>query len=347
MEEIAKGAQRRMDQNRQRLQELYEHDAKPVLVGHVESEETPEIKTDVTTEDEPERPPQTKEKSIFAVTEDEQLQEELGLQSTMDEREERVDKAREQSDLDLESEMEKEMTAQSAEDDGGDRRELADSTSNDPPTSKESNPRDPAAQNMAISTTTEILEEGYEKRYMTGAQDRKMRTAVRREQQRQKELEEQTAKEAAEAEAARQAEEEAEGCRVVERVLLEEEEAQAKKILAEKCRIRSGAKPYKTDEERKRKKPRREKELEEEEEIDDEDADPNYDPEKDPENEFIDDASMIPDDDDVVEVDKHSHTVNFKDSVEYVKWIRDNLTELEKAVKMGGGDLYEVLQEVC
>ena len=326
-----------MDHNRQKLQELYEHDAKPVLVGHVESEETPEIKTDVATEDEPERPPQTKEKSIFAVTEDEQLQEELGLQSTMDEREERVDKAREQSDLDLESEMEKEMTAQSAEDDGGDRRELADSTSKGLPTSKESNPRDPAAQNTAISTTTEILEEGYEKRYMTGAQDREMRTAARREQQKQKELEEQAAKEAAEAEAARQAEEEAEGRKVVERALLEEEEAQAKKILAERCKIRKGAKPYKTDEERKKKKPRREKELEEEEEIDDEDADPNYDPEKDPENEFIDDASMVPDDDDVVEVEKHSHAVNFKDSVEYVKWIRDNLTELEKAVKMGGG----------
>ena len=48
---------------------------------------------------------------------------------------------------------------------------------------------------------------------------------------------------------------------------------------------------------------------------------------------------MVPDDDDVVEVEKHSHAVNFKDSVEYVKWIRDNLTELERAVKMGGGDL--------
>ena len=326
-----------MDQNRQRLQELYDKDTKPVLVGHVESEETPEIKTDATTEDEPERPTQTKEKSIFAVTEDEQLQEELGLQSTMDEREERVDKAREQSDLDLESEMEKGMAAQSTEDEGGDRRELADSTSRDLPTSKESNPRDPAAQNTAISTTTEILEEGYEKRYMTGAQDREARTAARREQQKQKELEEQAAKEAAEAEAAKQAEEEAEGRKVIEKALLEEEEARAKKILAERCRIRKGVKPYKTDEERKRKKPRREKEIEEEEQVDDEDADPDYDPEKDPENEFIDDASMVPDDDDVLEVDKHSHAVNFKDSVEYVKWIRDNLTELEKAVKMGPG----------
>ena len=230
-----------MDKNRQRLQELYDNDAKLALVGHVESEDTPEIKTDVTAEDEPERPPQRTEKSIFTVTEDEQLQEELGIQSSMDERENRFADAREQreqSDLDLESEMEREMTAQSAEEEGGDRRELADSTSNDPPTSKESNPRDPAAQNTAISTTTEILEEGYEKRYMTRAQDREIRTAARREQQKQKELEEQAAKEAAEAEAAKQAEEEAEGHRVVERALLEEEEARAKKILAEKCRIR-------------------------------------------------------------------------------------------------------------
>ena len=322
-----------MDLNKQRLQELYDHEAKPALVGHVESEETLVIKTDVVTEDEPERPPQTKEKSIFAVTEEEQLQQELGVQSTMDEREERCDKAREQSDLDLESEMEKEMNAQTEEDEGN-RRELADSTSKERPTSKESDPRDPAAQYTAISTTSEILEEGYEKRYMTGAQDREIRTAARREQQKQKELEEQAAKEAAEAELARQAEEEAEGRKIVEKALLEEEEAQAKKILAEKCRVRGGVKPRKTDEERKRKKPRREEELEEEEEIDDEDKDPNYNPEDD---EFIDDASMVPDDEDVVEVEKHSHAVNFKDSVEYVKWIRDNLTELERAVKMGGG----------
>ena len=325
-----------MDHNRQKLQELYEQDTKPALIGHVESEETPEIKNVVATEDEPERPPQTKEKSIFTVTEDEQLQEELGLQSTMDERDDRFAKAREQSDLDLESEMEKEMTAQSADDEGGNRRDPADSTSKDLPTSKESNPRDPATQNTAISTTTEILEEGYEKRYMTGAQDREMRTAVRKEQQRQKELEEQAAKEAAEAEAARKAEEEAEGRKIVEQALLEEEEARAKKILAERCKIRKN-KPRKTDEERKKKKARHDKEIEEEEQMDDEDADPDYDPEKDPENEFIDDASMVPDDDDVVEVDKHSHAVNFKDSVEYVKWIRDNLTELEKAVKMGPG----------
>ena len=82
-------------------------------------------------------------------------------------------------------------------------------------------------------------------------------------------------------------------------------------------------KPKKTDEERKRKKPRRDAEIEEEEEKDDEDADPNYDPDKDPEKEFIDDESIIPEDEDVMEMDKHSHAINFKESNEYVRWIRD------------------------
>ena len=336
-DEIEQGARRRMDHNRLRLQELYSQEAKPTLVGHVESEEITEIKTDDVAKDEPEHPPQAKAKSIFTTDEDEQLQEALGEQAAMDERDERLARTREQSDLDLESEMEKDMSTQTTEDDGENRRELADSTSKEPAEPKDSNPWDPANQSTAITTTAEILEEGYEKRYVTGAQDREVRTAARREQQKQKELEEQAKKEAQAAQLAKQAEEEAEDRRIVERALLQEEEAVAKKILAEKCRIRRGEKPHKTDEERKRKKPRREKEIEEEEEPDDEDADPNYDPDKDPDNEFIDDASMIPDDEDVVEVDKHSHAVNFKDSVEYVKWIRDNLTELERAAKIGGG----------
>ena len=76
---------------------------------------------------------------------------------------------------------------------------------------------------------------------------------------------------------------------------------------------------------------------EDEEEKDDEDADPNYDPDKDPENDFIDDKSIIPEDEDVVEIDKHSHAINFKESNEYVRWIRDQLSELEAAAKIGGG----------
>ena len=268
--------------------------------------------------------------------EDEQLQEALGEQAAMEARDGRLARMREQSDIDLESEMEKDMNAQAAEDDEGNRRELADSTSKETAEPMTSNQWDPADQSTAITTTAEIHEEGYGKHYVTGAQDREVRTAARREQQKQKELKEQAEKEAQAAELAKQAEDEAEGRRIVEMALLQEEEAAAKKILAERCRIRKGQKPHKTDEERKRKKPRREEEIEEDEEVDDEDADPTYNPDKDPDNEFIDDASMVPDDEDVVEVDKHSHAVNFKDSVEYVNWIRDNLTELKKAVKIGG-----------
>ena len=282
-------------------------------------------------------PPQTKSKSIFTTDEDEQLQEALGEQTAMDARDEHLAKTREQSDIDLESEMEKDMNTQATEDDEENRRELADSTSKESAEPTSSDPRDLAQQSTAITTTTEILEEGYEKHYVTGAQEREVRTAARREQQRQKELKEQAEKEAQAAQLAKQAEEEAEGQRIVERALLQEEEEVAKKRLAEICRIRKGKKPHKTDEERKRKKPRREEEVEEDEEQDDEDADPSYDPDKDPENEFIDDASMVPEDEDVLEIDKHSHAINFKDSVEYVRWIRDNLSELEKAAKIGGG----------
>ena len=37
------------------------------------------------------------------------------------------------------------------------------------------------------------------------------------------------------------------------------------------------------------------------------------------------------------QIDKHSHAINFKESNKYVRWIRDNLVELEEAAKVGGG----------
>ena len=55
-EEIEQGALRRIDKNKLRLQELYANEAKPALVGHVESEEVLNIKTDEVPKDEPERP---------------------------------------------------------------------------------------------------------------------------------------------------------------------------------------------------------------------------------------------------------------------------------------------------
>ena len=210
----------------------------------------------------------------------------------------------------------------------------------EPVSSTSDDPRDPAQKGTIITTEAEIHEVGYGKHYVTGAQEREARTAARREQQRQKDLMEQREKEAQAVQLAKQVEEEEEGRKIVERALLQEEEEQAKKMLAKICRIRKNKKPKKTDKERKQKRPRCDAELEEEEEEedkDDEDADPNYDPDKDPENEFIDDESIIPDDEDVAEIEKHSHAINFKESNEYVWWIRDNLTELERAAKIGGG----------
>ena len=233
------------------------------------------------------------------------------------------------------------MNTQTAEDDDEKRQDPADSVQETPdkeltPTTSQ-NPRDPAQKTTEITTEAEIHEVGYEKHYVTDAQEREVRTAARREQQRQKELKEQQEKEAQAAELAKKAEEEEQGRQIVERALLQEEEEQAKQRLAKICRIRKNKKPKKMDQERKRKKPRRDVEMEEEEEEkDDKDADPNYDPDKDPENDFIDDESIIPEDEDVVEMEKHSHAINFKESNEYVCWIRDQLSELEEAAKMGG-----------
>ena len=138
---------------------------------------------------------------------------------------------------------------------------------------------------------------------------------------------------------AKQAEEEEQGRKVVEQALLKEEEREAKERLAELCRISKDRRKPKTDEQRKKKKQRLEiDEEEEEEEKDDEDQDPDYNPDKDPENDFIDDnESIFMEDQDVMEIEKHSHVINFKESGEYTVWIRDNLDELERAVKVGGG----------
>ena len=323
---------KRLEHNKQRLQELYDQEAKPKLVGHIEAE----VKID-----EPECPPQPKPKSIFTTDMEEQLEDVLGEQAAMDARDDRLAKTKEASDLDLESEMERDLDSQTAEGDDEKRRDPADSPQETPdkestPTTSE-DPRDPAQKPVEITTEAEIHEEGYKKQYLTGAQEREARTAARREQQRQKELKEQREKEAQAAGLAKKAEEEEQGRRIVENALLQEEEERAKQRLAEICRIRKDEKPKKTDKERKRKKPRRDIETEEEEEKDDEDEDPNYDPDNDPEKSFIDDESIIPDDEDVVEMDKHSHAINFKESNEYVRWVRDQLVELEEAAKCGGG----------
>ena len=180
-------------------------------MGHVEAE----IKTDDKTDDDQERPSQTKPKSIFTTDIDDQLEEALGEQAAMDARDEQLARTREASDLDLESDMEKDMNIQTADGDDEKQRDPADSVQETPdkestPTTSK-NPWDPAQKATEITTEAEIHEAGYGKHYVTGAQERDARTAARREQQRQKELREQREKEAKAAELAKQAEEEEEG----------------------------------------------------------------------------------------------------------------------------------------
>ena len=103
------------------------------------------------------------------------------------------------------------------------------------------------------------------------------------------------------------------------------------------CHIKKNKKKEKTDEEQKRKKRRVEEEEEDVEdagEVDDVDNDLDYNPDMD----FEDDESMIIDEaeSDILEVEKHVHCLNLSDAGEYQVWIREQLVEVERAVKTGG-----------
>ena len=149
---------------------MYAHETKPTLVGHIKPEDAKGIKTDDKTDDDQERPPQATPKSIFTMDIDEQLQEALGEQAAMDARDEQLARTREQSDIDLKSEMEKDINTQAAEGDGENQRDPADSMHETPdqestrPTG--SDPRDPAQKSTEITTEAEIHEAGYEKHYV-------------------------------------------------------------------------------------------------------------------------------------------------------------------------------------
>ena len=61
------GAQKRLDQNRERLQEIYSAEQKPPLLGHIEKEET-----------DPEQPTSTQpERSVLLTKPGEQISEAL------------------------------------------------------------------------------------------------------------------------------------------------------------------------------------------------------------------------------------------------------------------------------
>ena len=244
--------------------------------------------------------------------------------------------SREASDIDLESEMEKQMGTQETGGDGEKSRDPTSTEQQESTPAESTDQRDPAGASAHITAEVEVHESEYGRQYRTGPQERESRNAARREKQQKKEDELRREREKQEALEAEQREQEERDRKVIERALLKEEERQAKEMLAKLCRISKDKNKPKTDAQRKKKKARLEEE-EEEEEQDDEDRDPDYNPDKDPDKDFIDNESIMMEDEDVIEVEKHSHAINFKESGEYTVWIRDNLVELEEAVRVGGG----------
>ena len=65
------------------------------------------------TDDDQERPSQTKPKSIFTMDVDEQLEKVLGEQAAIDARDEQLARTREACDIDLEAEMERDAQVKS------------------------------------------------------------------------------------------------------------------------------------------------------------------------------------------------------------------------------------------
>ena len=359
-EEIEEGAQRRLRENRERLQELYSGDEKPLLLGHIEKTE----------EAEPDRPTPTRtEKSVLLKDQDEQMEEVRHQQKQWDELEKRLAKdkqpaEKETSNIDLEREMERETETERTEPTDEQTVAEPDSTGRDPagseaPDSQEED-TEQTQRDPADSTVTETVEEidqrdpasflpdlgdqdeGYSKRYRTGPQQRSDRGAVRREKQEQEERKRVRQQQEEIERLARESAERERGNQVVNDALLKEEEEEAKKRLAEICRIRRDKKKQKaatstkTDEDRKKKK-RRVSEDDEDEpfdlELDDDiDADPDYNPDDDQEDE----ESVSSEYPDIIEVEKHAHCLNLKDSGEFMVWIREQLVELENHVKVGG-----------
>ena len=222
----------------------------------------------------------------------------------------------------------------------------------------ENTQRDPAgaADETAEGTTDEMdqrdlagflpdlgdEDDGYSKRYRTGAQERSDRGAARREKQEKEERERVRRQQEELAKRAKAEAERERGNQIVSDALLKEEEEEAKRRLAETCRIRRNKKKQKpststkTDEDRKRKKRRISEDDEEDdmdlELIDDEDADPTYNPDQDLEDE----ESVTSEFPDILEVEKHAHCLNLADAGEFMVWIRAQLVELEHHVKVGG-----------
>ena len=357
-----------MKENQERLQEIYSAEQKPPLLGHIEKQEI-----------DLEQPTSTQhERSVLLTEPGEQISKALQEQEQWDQLERRLSaeknkqpEEKEISDLDLEAEMEREARNVQPGAAGDDLAEQttneADSTQWDPAGDEvtdsqtkgdENIQRDPTGggDETAEGPTNEsdqrdlagflpdLGEQGseYSKHYKTGAQERSDRGTARREKQEHEERKWVRKQQEEIAERARVEAEKERGNQIVSDALLKEEEEEAKRWLAEICRIRRHRKKAKTttstkmDEERKRNK-RRVSEDDEEDDMDlelvnDVDADPDYNPDDDVEDE----QSVSSEFPDIMEVEKHVHCLNLADAGEFMVWVWGQLVELEHHVKVGG-----------
>ena len=136
-----------------------------------------------------------------------------------------------------------------------------------------------------------------------------------------------------------------------EQALLEEEEKaveERRRKTEEKQKARLERKATELEKQRECEKERREKrkrkckerteEEEEKEMIDDTDKDKDYDPDKDPEAEFmVEDQEM--DDEDMFEVEKHVHAVNFDEAGEYLMAMNWYMEAFAKIIRRGKEDV--------
>ena len=179
-----------MQENREKLQEIYDQEHKPPLLGHVE-----QLTDEPKMEDETERPSQEpssmqQERSVLLAEPDEQITEALQEQERWDQLEQcmatekdKQAKEREASDLDLEAEMERDAQVTSTE---NIQQDPAGSTATDQPTNeKETDQRDLAG----IMPDLELQESDYSKQYRTGPQEHSDRGAAQREKQERDERE--------------------------------------------------------------------------------------------------------------------------------------------------------------
>ena len=132
-----------MQENKEKLQEMYQHENKPPLLGRVEQVTAESTKTEIESEqpsDQPLEQPSSsqQEKSVLLTDPEEQLMEALQEQERWEQLQERMGvgegdgdgrpKEKEASDLDLEAEMEREAPVTST---STDQRDLASSTMTD------------------------------------------------------------------------------------------------------------------------------------------------------------------------------------------------------------------------